>query len=195
MALRSTATDWGLVAKSFHWVMAIGMISMFAFGLYMVELPLSKAKQELYSLHKSVGITLLGLAVLRLVWRLFERRPALPEMTWWQKLAASGVHYALYVLIFALPLSGWAYNSASNFPLSWFGLVNLPRLVAADKQIKELAGQAHEALGWLLVVVLLAHIGAALFHHFVKGDHVLRAMLPFGQRRVAPEVAASQPTT
>jgi len=131
-----------------------------------------------------VGLTLLALAGLRLVWRFGERRPALPPMPAWQAKAAAGVHGLLYLLMFAVPLSGWIYNSAAHFPLQWFRLVNLPAIVSPDPALKVLAKEAHELGAWLLVAVVVVHAAAALKHHFVDKDATLRLMLPSkGDRR------------
>ena len=184
MKLRSTAAGWGPVARAFHW----GMLPLYAgivlVGYYMTDLPLGAAKLKIYALHKSVGLTLVVLAAMRLAWRLGERRPALPPMPAWQAWAARAAHGALYALMFAMPLSGWVYNSAAHFPLQWFRLVNLPAIVAPDPALKVLAKQAHEVGAVLLIAMVALHAAAALKHHFVDKDATLRLMLPSrGDRR------------
>ncbi len=178
MPLRSTATSWGAVTRLFHWGMLLLIIGGISVGLYMTDLPMSPQKLRVYALHKSVGLTLLGLAVLRLLWRLGERRPAAAPMPAWQERAASATHVLLYGLMFAIPLSGWLFNSAAGFPLQWFHLVNLPALVAADPALKVLARTAHGFGVLLLVVISAVHAAAALKHHFIDRDRTLRAMLP-----------------
>ncbi len=184
MALRSTAKGWGPVARAFHWGMLLLFLGIIPVGYYMTDLPLGLAKLKIYALHKSVGLTLLGLAVLRLVWRLGDRRPTLPPMPAWQARAASAAHALLYVLMFAMPLSGWVYNSASHFPLQWFRLVNLPAIVGENKPLAALAKEAHEVGALVLIAIVVLHAAAALKHHFVDKDATLRQMLPSkGDRR------------
>lgn len=178
MPVRSTATSWGAVTRLFHWGMLLLFIGIISVGFYMTDLPLGPKKLKVYALHKSIGLTLLGLAVLRLLWRLGERRPALPPMPAWQERAAAATHVALYVLMFVIPLSGWLYNSAAGFPLQWFHLVNLPALTAADPGLKAVAHEAHETGAITLIAIVLLHAAAALKHHFIDHDGTLRAMLP-----------------
>jgi len=180
MSLYSTSTRWGTPARLFHWVMAAGIVFMVGFGLWMTGLPPSMRKLNVYALHKSVGITLLGLIVLRLLWRALDRRPqAVPGQPPWQTVAAKITHAATYALLFVVPLSGWLYNSASGFPLRWFKLVNLPRLSESDPALKATAHAVHEYGVWALVVLVALHAGAALKHHFVDRDPTLSAMVPF----------------
>lgn len=181
MALHSTDLRWGTLAKLFHWVMALGILGAAAFGFWLSDQPRNPATFKLYALHKSVGITLLGLAVLRLVWRAFDARPLHAPGPGWQRLAATSTHYAIYGLMFAVPLAGWALNSAANFPLQWFGLVNLPAIVPADKVAKELYEELHELGAIALLVLAAIHVAAAWKHHLVDKDNTLKAMIPFGK--------------
>jgi cytochrome b561 len=178
MSLRSTAIRWGAVTRLFHWGMLLGFIGIISVGVYMTDLPMSPQKLKVYALHKSIGLSLLGLAALRLLWRLGDRRPAPAPMPAWQERAASATHVALYLLMFAIPLSGWLYNSAAGFPLQWFRLVNLPALTAADPGLKAFAHTAHVLGVLLLVAVAALHAAAALKHHFIDRDRTLTAMLP-----------------
>ena len=184
MTLRSTVNGWGSVTRLFHWGMLALILCIIPVGYYMTGLPLGPAKLKIYALHKSVGITLLALGVLRLLWRLGERRPALPPMPPWQARVALATHVLLYALLVAIPLSGWLYNSASGFPLQWFRLVNLPALTAANAELKALAKVIHETGVATLIALVGLHAAAALKHHFVEKDATLRLMLPFaGDRR------------
>jgi len=178
MQVRSTPSRWGAVTRLFHWGMLLLIGAIIPVGIYMTDLPLGPAKLRVYALHKSIGLTLLGLAALRLLWRLGERRPALPPMPAWQGRAAAATHVLLYVLMFVIPLSGWLYNSAAGFPLQWFHLVNLPALAAADPGLKALAKEAHVTGVVTLIAIVALHAAAALKHHFVDHDGTLQAMLP-----------------
>ncbi|HEX7111944.1 MAG TPA: cytochrome b [Mizugakiibacter sp.] len=185
MPLRSSETRWGTLAQFFHWTVALLIVAQGTIGLTMVAMAPTVAKVKVYALHKSIGLTVLALVLLRLAWRAADRRPAdPPAMPRWQVVGARAVHVALYLLILAMPLSGWLFNSAANFPLSWFGLVHVPSLTGgADPALKALARAAHETLFWILVAVLAAHVGAALKHHLVDRDAVLARMLPWRTRR------------
>lgn len=195
MALKSEANRWGAGARALHWIMAVLIICLGLVGLYMSDLPNSPQKIKIYAMHKSIGLTVLALLVLRLAWRMADRRPDEVPMPRWQALAARGVHGLLYVLMFALPLSGWLYNSASGYPLQWFSLFNLPSLSGgADPELKGLAHDIHVYGFYLLVLALLAHIGGALKHHFIDRDDALVRMLPRLRRR-APAPMSRGPST
>ena len=180
MPLLSTEARWGFVAKLFHWTMAVGLLGLCAFGFWMSDLPRGPAMFKAYALHKSFGITLLALALARLAWRAVDRRPLDLAAPGWQKLAALGTHLALYALMLAVPLAGWAYNSAANFPLQWFGLVNLPALVPASPLLKEFFHEAHELGAIALLTLVALHVAAAWKHHLLDKDNTLRRMLPGG---------------
>lgn len=179
MPLRSTDQGWGALVRAFHWLMAALIIAQGAIGLSMVQMGLTPAKVRVFALHKSIGITILALVLLRIAWRLIEKRPADPPvMPRWQIRAAHATHLALYVLILAIPLSGWWFNSASNAPLVWFGWFDVPSLThGLDPVWKPRALLLHQSLFWLLVVLLVLHVGAALWHHFKQRDDVLRRMI------------------
>lgn len=179
MNWRNTPTCWGGVAQLLHWLIALMIIALAALGLLMDELPTSMTKVRLYSLHKSLGMTVLLLVILRLGWRLFDRRPGYPSaMPAWQVRLAEVTHGLLYVLLLAIPLSGWLYNSASNFPLRWFGLISLPALTGPDKALKTLALDLHGFGFYLLAVLFVVHVAAALKHHYIDRDDTLRRMWP-----------------
>lgn len=181
MSIRSGPDAWGSLAKLFHWSIATLVIGNLSLGLWMVELDASAQKMRSYGLHKSIGISVLGLMLLRLLWRALDQRPPPPPgMSPLARRVSRILHGGFYVLLLALPLSGWLYNSAANFPLRWFGLINLPRLSAADPVLKQLAHTAHLVLAFVVIAAVLLHVSAALKHHLLDRDQVLRRMLPFG---------------
>lgn len=166
-----------------HWLVAALIVGQFVLAEWAEGLPLGIEKLQVLANHKSFGITILALAVLRLVWRLVARPPALPSsVPRWQQRASAATHWALYGLIFALPLSGWAFSSAANFPVSWFNLFELPNLVAPDEQLAEQIEDVHELLGKVLFVLALVHVAAALKHQFMDRDGVLLRMLPWPRK-------------
>ncbi|MBN8727552.1 MAG: cytochrome b [Xanthomonadales bacterium] len=187
MSLRSSAGRWGSVAQSFHWIIVALILVQAAIGLYMVGLPKRPSIIPIYNFHKSLGLTILLLAVLRLAWRAVDRRPDMPAgMSQAQALGARIGHVLLYGLLFAVPLSGWLFDSASNLrPLYWWGWLKLPHLVEADKAFAQTAQTLHVAIFWALAVVAAGHAAIALVHHFVNRDDVLRRMLPFGRARTS----------
>ena len=171
---RYTGTAIGL-----HWIVVILIVAAWAVGLTMVDLPLSPQKLKLYSWHKWIGVTIFLLALARLAWRTAHRPPALPSsMPAWQSRAAAASHALLYMLLLAIPLSGWLFSSASGVPVVYLGLVQLPDLVGRDKALAGLLKQVHVVLNGALFATACIHVGAALKHHFVDRDDVLARMLP-----------------
>ncbi len=177
---------WGGVSQFLHWTIAVLILLIGAVGLVMGDLPRSPRWFWVYTAHKSLGLTVLALVVVRLGWRLYAGAPPpVPGTPRWQARLASAVHVLLYAMVLAMPLSGWLYDSASGLrPLRWFGQVEVPKLVAPDTAVAGAAHGAHEWLFWLLVLLVLAHAGAALYHHFVRHDATLARMLP--RRLTAP---------
>ena len=166
-------------AKAIHWLTALAVLSLFGLGWYMTSLELSPLMLKLYSWHKWIGLCVLVLTVVRLVWRLTHPAPPLPDsMSPAMKMGAHLGHFGIYALLIVLPLLGWLHSSAAGFPVVWFGILPLPNLVGADKATSDLFSLLHWIGGWTLVVLLIGHIGAALWHHIVKKDDVLERMLP-----------------
>lgn len=173
------STQYTATAKAIHWFMAVLIFGLLGLGFYMEGLPLSPTKLQLYSWHKWAGVTVFALVVIRLAWRITHRPPALPaHMSVLERTAAHGGHYLLYVLMFAIPLSGWLMSSAKGIQTVWFGVLPLPDLLAKDKALGDLLQTVHMSLNLLLVAVLLAHIGASFKHHLIDRDDVLTRMLP-----------------
>ncbi len=179
MRLRNSEHGWGAIPQLLHWTIAMLVIGLATVGLLMQTLPNSPAKLQVYALHKSFGITVLALTLLRLGWRLFDRRPAYPPgMPRWERRLAAATHALLYLLLLAMPLSGWLYNSASAFSLRWFGLFALPPLAGRDPQLKALALALHQWGFYLLAALFAVHVAAALKHHCLDRDRTLTMMLP-----------------
>ena len=187
MQLRNSDRRWGAVSMLLHWAI-LGLIAWLAWlGLTMVDMPPTPAKINAYALHKSLGLTLLALVALRLAWRLFAGAPKpVPGTPTWQERIASATHWALYALMFAIPISGWVFNSASGYPLQWFKQFNLPAIAGRSEGLAATAVQVHEYGFWLLLLLVLAHAGAALYHHLFQGDDTLRRMLPALRRAPTP---------
>ena len=177
MAWRNTSERWGALARLFHWAIVLMLIGQFIMAEVAEDLPLGMEKIALLARHKSVGITILLLAMLRLGWRAMNPTPKAPLGQPWEHRLARGAHVALYGLLFAMPLSGWMMSSAKNYPVSWFNLLPLPNLVPVSESIYEFMHETHELLATTLMVVAAAHVLGALRHHFIKKDDVLKRML------------------
>jgi cytochrome b561 len=183
MGLRNTTTHWGWVAQLLHWTIVILVITQFVLGTIADDLPLGMHKLAVLARHKSVGITIFMLVVLRLVWRWSNPTPALPStLKPYERHLARITHAALYVLLLVMPITGWIMSSARAFPVSWFGFFQLPDLVAPNKTLYDAMLTTHGTLAWILAGVATLHLLAALKHHFVLKDDVLRRMLPFARR-------------
>ena len=175
------AKRYTTVAIVLHWLLGLSIFAMFAIGIYMSDLPFSPLRLKLYNYHKWAGITFLILSVLRLLWRLLNRPPALPKaialaMPNWQTKMYHATHYALYALFFAVPLIGWAYSSAAGFPIVLFGVLPLPDFMSVDKEFAKQIKELHEVSAFALVGLALLHMGAALKHHFIDKDGLISRM-------------------
>ena len=181
MSFRNTTRAWGSLSKAFHWIIVLLIINQWIIAERAADLPKGPALIAALWWHKSFGITILMLAVLRLVWRWANPVPDLTSETApWERVLARISHVLLYGLIFAMPLSGWMMSSARSFSVSWFGLFQLPDLVAPDRALYERLHDLHELLFKVLVGVAVLHVAGALKHHFMDKNDVLRRMLPFG---------------
>lgn len=196
----TTTPRYTAVAITLHWVIAILLLAMIPFGWWMSDAVLDPATRsqaaKAFQLHKSVGLTVLGLSLVRLGWRLAHKAPPLPEaMPNWEKILARATHILFYVLMIAIPLSGWVYVSAGYsvtferfyaVATNWFGLFEVPHISpiaaqdeAARKAIGIAAETVHSKAAWGVIVLGGLHVAAALKHHFLDRDDVLTRMAPF----------------
>ena len=175
MAIKYTKT-----AILLHWLIALLIIAAFALGVTMVDIPgITPTKLKYFSWHKWIGVTALALACTRLLWRLTHQAPSYPStMQAWQQKAAHGLHGLLYVLMFAVPASGYFYSLAAGVPVVYLGVLPLPVLIEPNPELKPLLKQLHYALNMTLLACVMLHALAALKHHFVDRDGVLKRMLP-----------------
>ena len=167
-------------AIGLHWLMALFVFVTFPLGMIAHEMAFSPDKLRLLSYHKWLGVTVFILLVIRLVWRVTHKPAALDSaLPQWQKVAAHTVHVLLYVLLFAIPLSGWLMSSAKGFQTVYLGIFPLPDLLPKDKALGEILSEVHEILNMGMLLLLVAHSAAALKHQFVERDGTLARMLPF----------------
>jgi cytochrome b561 len=172
------------VAITLHWLMAFALIGMFALGFYMAGLPLSPNKLKLFSWHKWTGVTLFILAGARLAWRIAHRAPLLPEqMSQRAQMLAHAGHRLLYLLMFAIPLSGWLMSSAKGVQTVYFGILPIPDLLERNKDLGDQLQTLHWGLNLLFAAMVIGHVAAALKHHFIDHDEVLTRMLPGRRKR------------
>jgi len=176
----SAPTRYGNTAIALHWIAGLAILANLAFGLYMVDLPLSPAKLRYYSWHKWAGVAIFVLSAARLAWRLRHPAPALPDaMPAWQRRAAQASHHVLYALFFAAPLSGWLFSSAAGFQTVFLGILPIPDLLAKNRELADVLKIVHRTITWSLAGVVALHVAAAIKHHVVDRDDVLSRMLPF----------------
>jgi cytochrome b561 len=174
-----TPIRYNATARALHWLAALLIFCGFGLGLFMTGLEFSPAKFRYYAWHKWIGITVFLLAAARLAWRAAHPAPPLPPaMPLWQVRSSHVSHAALYVLMLAIPLSGWIYSSATGVSVVYLGFLPLPDLVPKDREAAKTLLLVHRTLNYTLAAVVSLHIVAALKHHFVDRDGVLARMLP-----------------
>jgi cytochrome b561 len=178
------STHYTTTAIALHWLMAALILGLFGVGLYMADLPLSPTKLRIYSWHKWAGVTAFLLVLARLAWRATHRPPALPAaMPRWQQFAAHAGHGLLYLLMIAIPLSGWLMSSAKGFQTVYFGVLPIPDLLTKNKELGDALREVHETLNFLMIAIVAGHVGAALKHHFIDRDDILTRMSPRHSRK------------
>lgn len=196
--MNQASTRYTKTAVILHWLIAIGVFAMFALGWYMSELPKDAPKQIAYdlfdwgiytwqlseeasprtfyfNLHKSIGVTLLGLIIIRVLWRITHRPPALlASYKVWEKKLATGTHHLLYLLMVAMPLSGLIMAIASKYGVKWFGVDFIGGL--DNTPLREAFKEVHEIIGAIILLVLILHILGALKHKFIDKDGTMERM-------------------
>lgn len=175
--LKNSSTAYGTVAKTFHWLLFVLLTFAIIMGNLLAEMPKGAEKLQAAGLHKSFGAILLTLILLRLLWRLVNESPGLPgDISAGQALLAKGMHWVLYILMFAQPLSGILMSQAGGFPVSFFGLFEFPVFMDKNPELASFFRAMHGTVWILLVLAVFGHAGAALHHHFIKKDTVLKKM-------------------
>ncbi len=180
MSMANTSDEYGSVAKTFHWGIACLVIIMLISGNFMDDIDAPALRAFVYLMHKATGVLIFFLMALRLLWALYNRKPALPEnMNRIEKLLARAMQNVLYITLFIMPLSGWLFTSVKGYPISFYGLFNFPLAPVLGKTyIGHFWRDIHTLLGWTLIILISLHALAALKHHFYDKDTVLKSMLP-----------------
>ena len=170
---------YGTIAQFFHWSVVLMLVFQYIWAWLIEETESITLRLELVAQHKTIGMLVLVFAVLRLVWRFIKTPPPLPAtMSGWEKWAAKMGHLALYGLLFAVPISGWFFSQAAGYGDYWWGPISIPSVVEPSVEAEELFYELHEIFVTLLMVVVAVHVLAALRHHFILKDDVLKRMLP-----------------
>lgn len=177
MTLKNTTTRYGSIAKFLHWLIFILLLCMVILGFYLESIP--KAYQGLtYNTHKLTGLTILILMLVRAVWASMNIKPSLPYATqFWERVAERSVHLLLYAVVITMPIVGWIGASAGGKP-PHLGSFNLLLPVTQSKELSKKAFFIHNSLAIFLIVLISVHVLAALYHHFLKRDDVLKRMMP-----------------
>lgn len=170
--------SYDAVAKGLHWLMVVVFAALFALGFIMTDMPKGPDRYALYDVHEIVGMLALVLASVRLVWRFLHPAPQpIGEQGSWETIGAKVVHAALYALMFAVPVVGWALLSAAGHQVE-LGIVSIPALVGKDDALREILSEVHETLAFGFLLLIAVHAAAALKHQFVDHDLTLARMLP-----------------
>lgn len=180
MQFQNSRERWGLVAQGFHWLIAVLIVAAWAAHAMYEDAPRHSAESRMWlEYHKSLGLTVLVVAALRLLWRLANPAPAPVVVSPRQAMAASAVHAGLYALMFAMPVAGLLMSQFGGHPVSWFGVLDLPALVGPDKSLSGVFHVLHTDVFWLATMALLGlHVGAAVWHQWVVKDRLIQRMLP-----------------
>ena len=175
--MKNTETTYGSVAKAFHWLLFLMFGFLIVVGNFLAAMPKGPEKLQAAGMHKSFGLIVLTLIVVRLGWRLINETPKAPEETpEILNYLAEIMHWVLYALMLAQPLAGILMTQAAGQPVSFFGLFELPTLLEQEPALAEFFRGAHGVVWILLVLAVIGHAGAGLYHHFIKKDDVLRRM-------------------
>lgn len=174
---KNTAVAYGSVSKFFHWLIFVLLLFMLTLGYFLHDIP--KAYQSLvYNTHKLTGLSILIFMILRVIWALSNPKPRLPKETRpWEGVAERSVHFLLYVSVISMPLAGWIGSSAAGRP-PHIGDFHMMLPVAQSKTLSEMAFRVHGLLALTIIALVCVHVLAALYHHFIRHDDVLRRMMP-----------------
>lgn len=181
--MAKTVTAYSSGSKFFHWFIAVIVILMLSGSYFLDDVP-EQFKSIAFMYHKSFGLTVLAFMIFRVLWIIHTGKPALPStVPAWQRGGAHVVQYSLYLLLFLMPLAGWAMSVAADRIPVFFGLFPIPMpFITPDKALAGFMKECHNTMAWMIIVLLILHIAGAMKHHFIDKDIVLRRMLPWGKK-------------
>ena len=179
MALRNTSQNYGSLAKFFHWTVSFIVLALLCIGPFMADIGSKDLQRQVMGLHKSFGLTVLTLMTLRILWRWTNTHVQPLTTKRWERTAERAAHACFYLLLLAQPLSGFLMSSYAGYPTRFFNLFTLPTFgIEKNKPIGELFNQGHTYIACIIAALVLLHVLAALKHHYVNKDNVLRRMMP-----------------
>ncbi len=178
MSARNTDRGFGWVSRALHWITALAVLTAMPLGVWISEMEVSLASLKYFGYHKTLGITVLALIVARIIWHVISPPPApLSHGIGWQDALAKLVHRAFYVLLLAMPLSGWIASSATGIDTVIFGRWTLPSIAPASEDWESAGFLAHDLIGKALFLCVILHVGGALYRAVVKRDGTLARMV------------------
>jgi cytochrome b561 len=179
MKIKNTSQHFGILTKLFHWLIAISIIGLIWLGWYMVDLTYyDKWYNRSLDWHKSLGMLVLGAALLKIGWQLYSPTPKTTlNLKNWERLSANIMHKLLFAIMILIPISGYLISTSNGKPIEIFGLFDVPALISNNKELRDLAIELHYYMAYGAVFLVLGHIGAALKHQFVNKDGTLVKML------------------
>jgi cytochrome b561 len=177
--IRNTSSSWGSISRWFHWILGVTVIGMLAYGWWMNHIPARADRLFYRSIHADIGYVVLLLMVVHLLWRIINPKPALPSDTpRWQRISAQISHWALYIVTIMVAMLGWAHSGAHKPDYAdWFGLFRVPQITSPDKAAADAYEERHIFFAYVLLALIVIHVAAALWHHFVKRDRVTARMV------------------
>jgi cytochrome b561 len=176
MAIKNTLSSYGFVSKNFHWIMAVIILFNFTLGYFMGDLDKGPLRFFIFNLHKSLGISIIILIILRLFWRLINLVPAPLSQNYLLNKLSKVVHYFFYFILLVVTFSGWTYSSARGGPINVFGLFSVPALVEKNDEIAKIARNIHTLSVYVFITFVAIHILASLYHHYFLKDKTLKRM-------------------
>lgn len=175
--IKNTKSSYGLITKLLHWVIGIGIIGMLVVGFIMTDMPPADEKWQLYFVHKSIGVTILGLVALRILWRFVNVQLDLPsDLPGWQKSASKITHFLLYVFMFLMPVSGVLMSRFGGHEINVFNLFTISAL-EKDPALSSLFSNMHGFSAIIFSLLIALHVCGGLYHHFVRRDNILIRMI------------------
>ena len=177
MSLKNSELNYGVVSRANHWLSALLFIGLIAVGLFMSEMDKGDQRNVVYALHKSMGVALFGLMLLRLIWLKISPNPEQLSASKFEHILGHAVKGILYLAMLGMPISGWIMSNSGGHEVAFFDLFTLPTLISENEAVHEIFEEVHENFGKLLIVVVLLHIAGALKHHIVYKDSTLLRML------------------
>ncbi len=176
--LQNSTTQYGSISKILHWAMSASIIGLVLAGFTMINLKDSALKWQIYSLHKTTGLTIMLLVPIRFIWRISQTAPTLAMLPHREQIGAKWGQYSLYTLMALMPITGWFMSTAAGYPPLLFGSLTWAAPIAKSKATSQLYGQFHWYGAWILTIAVLGHIGLAMKHHWVNHNKILKRMLP-----------------